>query len=281
MKKNTTFIYTLIDPITNEVRYVGKSDNPWYRLYKGNKIHIAHLKDNSNTHKVKWLNNLKNNNLVPILQILEECNKSEWQKREIEWINFYKSIGSKLTNSTDGGKGAGGFKFSEESKQKISLKNKGKKRSKETCEKISKSLTGFKMTEEQKNKMSIAAKKRWKNDVEFRKMMSEVHKNFVFSEETKKKISDSKKGKPPNNKGKKRSEESIRKFKETCKKNAILKKGKHGNLGKKHSIVTKEKMSKKRKGLIPWNKGLKTPESVKKKISDGVNKNIKNKKEKL
>jgi len=43
--------------------------------------------------------------LLPVQQILEICDESNWEQKEIEWINFYKSIGSKLTNGTDGGTG--------------------------------------------------------------------------------------------------------------------------------------------------------------------------------
>lgn len=42
-----TFIYALIDPEKNTVRYIGKSDNPWERLFGRH----GHLHDKQKTYK--------------------------------------------------------------------------------------------------------------------------------------------------------------------------------------------------------------------------------------
>jgi hypothetical protein len=73
----TTFIYALCDPRTLEVRYVGKSNNPYER-------YCQHLVEKGNTHKCFWISTLLKVCLNPILQILEQCDISEWEKREIE-----------------------------------------------------------------------------------------------------------------------------------------------------------------------------------------------------
>ena len=52
----TVFIYELIDPKTNETRYVGKSVDPQGRLNKG------HLGDNKTSHKRNWIKSLKEEN---------------------------------------------------------------------------------------------------------------------------------------------------------------------------------------------------------------------------
>ena len=105
-----TFIYALIDPRTNEIRYVGKSNMPNIRY----KAHIRNRKQN-NTHKNNWINSVFNSNMVPILQILEECNISEWEQREKYHISIYPN----LTNLTSGGVGIPNYKFT-----RTQLKNK-------------------------------------------------------------------------------------------------------------------------------------------------------------
>lgn len=96
------YIYILKDPISNEVRYVGKSNNPENRLKR-------HLNDNSLieswTSKNKWLLNLKNNNLLPIMEIIDYTDLDNIDELEIKWIKYYRHLGFKLTNSTNGGDG--------------------------------------------------------------------------------------------------------------------------------------------------------------------------------
>lgn len=93
----TTFIYILKDPITYEVRYVGKSNNPKRRL-------TYHLNKNKDigTHKRNWLNSL---NSKPILEIIKEVDITEWQKYEKYYIKYYLSIGCNLVNWCEGGEG--------------------------------------------------------------------------------------------------------------------------------------------------------------------------------
>ena len=91
-------------------------------------------------------------------------------------------------NSTDGGEGFTGHKHSEKTRKKISEAGKGREVSEETREKIRQSHLGRKCTEEQRKHMSDAKK-------------GENHPNWGKhrSEETKKKISQSRK-KPIRNK---------------------------------------------------------------------------------
>lgn len=93
----TTYIYILKDPITYEVRYVGKSNNPKRRLT----YHLSKTKD-LGTHKRNWINSL---NSKPILEIIKEVPKNEWQSYEKYYIEYYTSIGCNLVNWGDGGEG--------------------------------------------------------------------------------------------------------------------------------------------------------------------------------
>jgi hypothetical protein len=156
-------IYTLRHPLTNEIRHVGKSNNPKRRIIQ----HIYTAKHKTRkSHCCYWIGSLLKNNQKPTMQIVNwfnsenDCNNAE--KLIIE--NFRKA-GVKLTNLTDGGEGQVGRVMSEETKSKIRetiLKNgnllKGRKRSSEIGLKISLSKKGIAFSEEHKKKLSDAKK---------------------------------------------------------------------------------------------------------------------------
>lgn len=96
----TTFIYTLSDPRTGEVRYLGKSDNPFARFKK----HLIRAKI-SDTHKNCWILGLRGLGLIPHMELLDEVPDSEWQFWEQEYIRVFQAIGIRLVNGTDGGDG--------------------------------------------------------------------------------------------------------------------------------------------------------------------------------
>mgnify|MGYP003338373331 CR=1 FL=1 len=74
------WIYALKDPRDNEIKYVGKSNNPEKRL----KGHIYKAKY-EHTRKGNWIKKLIKLKLLPILEILKETNEDEYQ----EWEEFY------------------------------------------------------------------------------------------------------------------------------------------------------------------------------------------------
>lgn len=57
------------------------------------------------TSKNKWLKNLKNNNLKPIIEVLDETDESDISRLEKYWIEQFKAWGFKLKNETKGGDG--------------------------------------------------------------------------------------------------------------------------------------------------------------------------------
>ena len=122
MEKN--FIYTLSNPITKEIKYIGKTFNIKRRLY-------GHLSKHSllkRSKKNSWIKSLINKKLLPIIEILDEVEKSESNFYEIFYISLFKSWGFKLLNMTEGGDGnhIKGRKNSEEYKikQKINSPNR-------------------------------------------------------------------------------------------------------------------------------------------------------------
>lgn len=96
----TTNIYTLTDPRTNEIRYVGKANNISQRY----QAHLNRARDHQ-THKRNWVNSLRKLGLKPIIDVIDIVPIEDWVFWETYWINQIKSWGFKLTNNTDGGDG--------------------------------------------------------------------------------------------------------------------------------------------------------------------------------
>ena len=94
------FIYALIDPETDVIRYIGKSIKPWDRLR-------AHVNEPpSNCHRSHWLQSLKAKRLEPLMVILESVRGEwPWQEAEKYWIARGWREGWSLTNNTSGGDG--------------------------------------------------------------------------------------------------------------------------------------------------------------------------------
>lgn len=137
------YVYGLFDPRNNELRYVGMTEDINRRLNE----HIKPYNLKNNTYKQNWIKSLLKYNLKPIIDILE-IYKTELEalQAEIELIAYFKAIGCRLTNGTEGGEG---HKHNLSTKQKLSKINKGKigpNKAKpllqETKDKISKTLTG-------------------------------------------------------------------------------------------------------------------------------------------
>lgn len=95
-----TYIYVLIDPRDNEVRYVGKTSNPKYRLSG----HISECKKESTKHyRARWIRSLLKDNIKPIIKFIKACPLNDFEKFETEYIKIFKS--DKLTNSDETGQG--------------------------------------------------------------------------------------------------------------------------------------------------------------------------------
>ena len=120
------YIYYLKCPLSNEIRYVGQTI---LKLQKRLRGHIQETRRSIKlnrrlTHKENWIRELIDTNKEDYIKIclIEECDTSIIDEKEIYWIKYYKS--GTLTNLALGGKR--NF-LSEESKRKISFANKGDK----------------------------------------------------------------------------------------------------------------------------------------------------------
>ena len=127
----TTYIYALYDPLTNETRYVGKSNRPRGRYNQ----HI-NINNKRKSHKISWIKSLLNENRKPYYYIIDEVPMDEWEFWEKYWIDQFRQWGFNLTNLTKGGQGGNGYSHTKESKKKMSIAHLGKKLSDEHKQKI-------------------------------------------------------------------------------------------------------------------------------------------------
>lgn len=97
MSNRVYFIYALVDPRDNSVRYVGITDNMAYRL-------AHHLRETgSRTLKGMWLGDLQRHELQPTMITLETIETKQEQRhiaeeRERYWIHEFEQLGASLTN---------------------------------------------------------------------------------------------------------------------------------------------------------------------------------------
>lgn len=100
---NKIWIYALLDPRNNEIRYIGKSKDPQKRF----KQHI-YTSSKENTRKGNWIKSLIKKDLKPILKILKETDEDEFNFWEEFYIKKTIDEGSKLTNYDEKGIGTSG-----------------------------------------------------------------------------------------------------------------------------------------------------------------------------
>lgn len=239
------FIYMLVDPRNQQVRYIGKAKEPQKRFQRG------HRYEKQNTRKCNWVQSLLKQGLTPLVQIIDEVLFSEWQFWEMHYISLYKSWGFDLTNHTGGGdqpplvrkfgennsfrlpkvqekilamnyarKGKTYLELYGEMKALELINNKrinmsgdqnpnfGKPRTEDVKIKIGRANSGV-----NNGMYGVEKSKEWKE------AMSKVHKAKIVSELTKKKMSKAKKGK-------KQSKVVTEKIKNTKRKNHSGFKGK-------------------------------------------------------
>lgn len=94
-------IYSLSDPISGHIRYVGKSTNPRIRYYSHLEQANRYLRkiEKEKSYKLNWLKGLLVKNLFPILEVLEETSEDLLNSAEIYWMHQISAWGFSLTNS--------------------------------------------------------------------------------------------------------------------------------------------------------------------------------------
>lgn len=226
------YIYTLSDPETGEVRYVGKTSNPRHRL--ASHIRVLHIF----SHKRNWIKSLLDRGLEPVMDIIDEVpqnDPSSWIELEEFYIKYLSFCGCRLTNQSE--RSCGGFSKSPYTIEKLS--EAARNRSKESNQKIANTLRGKKLSDETKRKLSEI-----RSDPSFLERNPQVsRKGFKFSDAQRAALSKIQTGKKRSEEvkaamsrrmmGFRHSEEAIQKMKE-----AVRQKGWN------HSTETKNKMKK-------------------------------------
>lgn len=126
--KGKVLIYTLSNPITNEVRYIGKTIQHY--LNSRLSTHISRNKNKLN-HTEAWIKSLLKKNLKPNIEILDIVDVNNWENEEKFYISYFKYLGFNLTNNSEGGDKSNlgsHWKLSEEQKKnnKLTLVRKDK-----------------------------------------------------------------------------------------------------------------------------------------------------------
>ena len=166
-----SYVYVLVDPRTSLPFYVGKGKDDRCNFHTIEAKYYTKRKS-PKLNKIRKLTKL---GLSPIVCKVEE-NVSDKQAIEFEMflIAEMRSFGIQLTNMTDGGDGALGYKHTEEHKKYISSIHKGRVFSEDTKQKMrkpkseegrkniakAKKLSSYRPTEETKLKTSLALKGR-------------------------------------------------------------------------------------------------------------------------
>lgn len=113
-------IYTLTDPRTATVRYVGAT----FRAKRRFNEHISKAVKGGRTHRDCWIRSLIAQQVRPVYTVIERGTGDGWQEAEKRWITKYRETVD-LTNRTDGGDGFPGYIPSQELREKWSAMRKG------------------------------------------------------------------------------------------------------------------------------------------------------------
>lgn len=122
--KHKFLIYGLIDPFSQEIRYVGKSVTGLSRP----RCHWNQSELKTKTRKSAWVKSVLNRGAVPEILVLEDAfaTHEDLTEAEVYWIGVLRMIGANLTNATRGGDGCWGRVLSPETRRQIGRSQKGK-----------------------------------------------------------------------------------------------------------------------------------------------------------
>lgn len=169
-----TYIYAHLEPDFDEIRYIGKSDDPWGRLSR----HLTDAKK-EDFYNARWLNLLATKGQKPRLEIIAEVPTNEWEFWERHYIKYFRDLGFRLTNATPGGEGFElGHVVTQDMRNKISAAHVGMTHSEEARAKISAFQKGVPKSPE-----VVARRRGRKLSQECRENMSIAHtgeKNHMF-----------------------------------------------------------------------------------------------------
>ena len=181
MFRPITYIYALVDPRTQIVRYIGKSDRPKRRLSS----HLSKQGLADKTYRAYWLRSLVSSGFKPEMICLQAVSLKDWEGAEKYWIHYYKEQGVRLTNSKDGGDGGANPCEASRRRMACAAANRWESMSEEDRRSFTKSRAeaclGKVISPEVRAKISAAQKGRTTPTHQVRKL-SEAHKRFWQSQ---------------------------------------------------------------------------------------------------
>lgn len=247
-------IYGLVDPTTDQLRYVGKTKAS---LHVRLRAHISDAgRDRKNIPRFIWIRRLRKADILPEIVEIETVSKDAWQEAERHWIEVMRWLGCDLLNATAGGDGIAEHKHSDDTKRRQSEAAKRRYAMPGERERTGAAVRkAFENPRTRANLRAAAAKRdhpnpealiRYNRSERGRAETSARLKGRKFSDETRRKISEAATGR-------RRSAESIerqrqkmiggRHSEETKRKMSVIKKGNKNWLGKKHSAESRAKMA--------------------------------------
>lgn len=179
-----SYVYTLIDPRNHLPFYVGKGSGERCNAHVVEAKYYVKRK----SLKLNKIRKLMRLGMEPIVVKVEE-NVSDKQALDLECLLIaeMRDLGFALTNMTDGGDGAKGYKHTEEYKQMMSQRFKGRI-----------------ITEEHRQKMCKPKSEQGRANIAKARLTS----TYRPSEETKRKTSEALKGRPSTMKGRNHTDEA-------------------------------------------------------------------------
>lgn len=88
-------VYCLVDPVANDVRYVGVTSKSMVHRLAG------HLQKPTNWRTAAWFRSLVSRGLRPRIYLLQRCEHDRWEICEMQWIAWFRARGDLL--NIDGG----------------------------------------------------------------------------------------------------------------------------------------------------------------------------------
>jgi hypothetical protein len=119
-------VYTIKDPRTGAIRYVGWTSKSLARRLN---THIQEaISKRARSYRAKWLLSLLSIGIRPVIEAIEHGNGDGWAEAERRWIAKFRADGARLVNATDGGEGTPGMRVSEKAKRMTAERTRGKAR---------------------------------------------------------------------------------------------------------------------------------------------------------
>ncbi len=153
--KNVVHIYGLRESEDKEYRYVGQTQHLKLRYLR----HVRYMSE-SNPYKNNWVKKVLLAGGAIHIDVLETTNHDFADIRETWWMAFYRGEGHRLTNLTDAGGSARGYKHTAEARASISEALKNREWTKESKELVSASLLGHSVSNETREKIATNGRRK-------------------------------------------------------------------------------------------------------------------------